>query len=932
MTTTTATATTATAAAPRPGTALPGHRVTEDFAVRIAGLPAAVLNTFGLRTTPGALRDHLTCGAEAEAAADAAGDALHTVIGALAGTPAKPLAVALRRAVHRGDATAAATLLGRLGDRIPPAVAGLVTAWSALARRGREQLAALDALVAAEAGEEVRRMLTACADTDFRRGVAHASPSVARALEAWLAGPGSSVPPRKLTGALTRYLTRAAAKTSPYSTFTGCGLGRLVPGGPAFESAGGSPRVEVAELNLWTLSAVAGVLLGRPANRDLLPVRVNPSALAIGRTVLAVGRGLRQESVVELPLTPAVRRCLDLVRQEPLTLAGLRERLTALGAGPGDGDGDPASVRAFLERLLEAGVLQTPTPLTDQHPDHLGALTSWARQCPDADERTWRALSGLSDTLAEYGEARRPAVQTALRAGAYRQLKDLADSLAPAAVPVPLTDAFFHNVLSAGRAATADVRQWGPVLDELDLLRRFMALFDLGLAARLAVRAYLTARYPAGESVPFVLLCRDLFADAARPGDTEPGGPEAGSPEADRGSPAPEHLRLRLLARHAVALLADPGPSGLADSPVAQVRELEQVRRRTLAELHEAPPGDDGVVRPDPARLERMIAGWPAFVRAPRSVSVYGQPGEIGGAPHLVVNMLATGWGRAANRVHRQLADAGRGAGPGATAPPAGDGAAVPVEVRAAFGHSGSLRHPATSFAIDYPATAGDRPPEASIPLADLLVRHDGSPDSVVMRSAARGFAVLPVHLGLMAPTLLPPVMRLLLAFGESALVSFAKQNPLAPAHPDAARPHGIHLPRLALPHVTVQRACWLFSGEDVPRPAPADPPAAHLLRIARWRAEHGLPRQCFARVLPRNLGADRANPMQKSRKPFYLDFSSPLLLDSFDRALGAADDLVVLEEAWPSPALLGAADPASARVTEIVLELTERCEEGGTR
>ncbi|MFD5569505.1 lantibiotic dehydratase [Streptomyces cadmiisoli] len=889
------------------------HRfsVSPEFTVRVAGLTADTMGVFGARRAGAALEEYAQLTSRTVVLADALGELLYQVIHDLADTPAKPLAVALRRAVHAGDVAKADQLVGRLGERLPRPACDEIRSWADLSRRCAVRRGELDDLLAAEAGEEIRRLRSAVAHPVFRRGLAHASPTVHRALGRWLLVPGDVVPSRKLAVSLARYVSRAAAKTSPYSLFTHIGLASFSGGREPLTLAQDNHLVGSAELALWPLGAIARLLMDRPANRDPLPVKVNPSACVHGQTLLVVGRGLRQESVLSMPLTPALERCLQLA-DDGMTLAELRVQLGELGGR----NADRARTDAYVDRLVSTGILQTPTPVTDQSPHHLEALRAWARQMPDVTEETRESLDAVCVSLAAYPRDTVPETQAERRADVYRALSSLADSLGVDQVPLPRTDAFFHNVLSPAPIASAGAEAWGPVFEELDVVRRFFAAFDMGLASRLAVQSYIVERYPADQSIPFVVLCHDLFEEAAQ--------------NSEEASEDPRGQRLRALAAHAFALLADPAPTGLSDSPAEAVRELGRLRLSAQEAIAGLGTGPDGTVRIDPEWLAELAGTWEHAFRLPRSVSVYGQPFQVDGKPHLVANMLTTGWGRAANRVRRQMADAGVTV-PAKTSVDRSAEGAVPVEVRGAFGNNGNVRHSATAYTVDYPDTVADRPASELIPLGDLQLRHHGTVRSVTLSSKQLGFDVLPLHLGLMAPTLLPPAMRLLLAFGESSVIAYGKQNLLAFPTQATAEPHGVRLPRLSLPHVTVQRACWLFTASDIPRPRPDDGPAAHPLRIRQWRIRHGVPERTFARVLSSRPSTNRANVMQKERKPGYLDFSSPVLMASFERMLADSDDrdLVVLEECLPDPSELAKSDGGPGRVTEVVLEITATDDDG---
>jgi hypothetical protein len=90
--------------------------------------------------------------------------------------------------------------------------------------------------------------------------------------------------------------------------------------------------------------------------------------------------------------------------------------------------------------------------------------------------------------------------------------------------------------------------------------------------------------------------------------------------------------------------------------------------------------------------------------------------------------------------------------------------------------------------------------------------------------------------------------------------------------------------PDLRIGDVIVQRARWRL---DAPQDGPRTP-EERFVAARRWRRHHGLPERVFVRA-------------DNQRKPFYVDFRSPLLADLFWHWLDGARELVV-EPMRPGP------------------------------
>ena len=76
------------------------------------------------------------------------------------------------------------------------------------------------------------------------------------------------------------------------------------------------------------------------------------------------------------------------------------------------------------------------------------------------------------------------------------------------------------------------------------------------------------------------------------------------------------------------------------------------------------------------------------------------------------------------------------------------------------------------------------------------------------------------------------------------------------------------HTPRLTIDRLVVSRESWHFAPASLPFAADKSE-ANRFLAARRWVRDHGLPRCLFVRT-----------PME--RKPFYVDFDSPMLVNMF--------------------------------------------------
>ncbi|MER5564114.1 hypothetical protein ABT071_36630 [Streptomyces sp. NPDC002506] len=651
---------------------------------------------------------------------------------------------------------------------------------------------------------------------------------------------------------LARSLARATTRTGPRAPRTEL---RFVPG----DASGAHDR------DVRTLPQRAGRLAARPELARRLRVRVNATALEADGWLWFLGPA-PGEPVSRVRFDEAARTCLDLVRAVPgRTLGGLRTDLLTRGGQV------PEQADTLIEELTAAGLLELHLPAAvtaeQSHPDR-GELTSTMREL-----RIRMRESRTASNTRERAEIR-SAARGILRSPA------LGPGRRPYRLPERARAAVRPPRGASAIASAPDWNRWQPACDQLDTVRRLVGLFDPDLPLRLALASVLEDRFPHGTSLLTFYRYIQRSARALH-------------------EPAHERLGPAELRTHLAGDLAVRRPPFHSD--LAPIRRLDRLRRDAVELLRSGPRDADGTVHADLARLADLIARRPACVRAPESVSCFVQPlpSEPGAAQRLVLNRLSTGFGT-------QSAPGGTPYAPTAAG-------RVFAETDAVFGGGPEHRGPRVGYSIDYPCTSAERAPQQRIRLPDLYVTRDAATGLPVLRSQHLEAEVTPLHLGAVPVALLPPVLRFLVrGFAAGAETGRPLWAHLLP-DPGVGHDGGVrHLPRIGLGPLTLTRATWHLRADLFPVRHPDEPRHVHLVRLAAWLDEQGIPRRFFART----AAADA--PGQ------YVDVSVHRLLEAFTQAPRAEEDVLVLQEALPAPTDAPARPGQEARhITEYVLELS---------
>ncbi|MGP4015826.1 lantibiotic dehydratase [Saccharopolyspora sp. 5N708] len=882
------------------------YRVEPTFVVRVAGLPLSALARLRTGRTAELVAEILDAEQWLTGQQDTLSDALHGIVGRTADTGLRRRLIALRRDVYQGRPPRP-DIDAELLARLPAGLAESLAEWHRCIRDRGALVSRADAELAAETARQRHALHDIASDPAFRSGLVLASRDLYLSLAKWV----PSRPDRKLERKLAKYLSRMAAKTSPYSTFTGSAQGRWVSDGQHPRCSTGSRR-SVVELNAFTQQQIPRALSGWPEIRPQLPVAVNSSVVEDGEVIRFLGRK-DGEAIIELPNTPTLRRFLAQIRHgADRTFGGVVRALAGLEQADRS-----AEIAGFLDRLVDIGLVEIGFAIPDNEPDQLGRLAGELERFEGERVGSVRdSLTRLRDDLDTYGRLDEPGERLAQSTAVTNRLKDVYDQLGWDSTGEEFpSNAFYEDVLIAGSVPVGPLESRRGLFDELEVVRRLAGLYDRFLPGRIAAEAFFADHYGVGAQTPFLdfygAFCKEM-GRPARSGSRVSGADLVTCFE--QALPVP---RVGLAGLDQLAELQEQLVALVADVPVDDV-PVDGVAVRQVA----------------PERIREFLDRLPGFVRPIESMTCYLQPfATTDGRPRAVLNELMTGFGRSQARLLRLAQKSGTAAfTPPEPARPSPGGRQY-VEVTGTVGSNLNLKHPMTHYEISYPMSTSDRPPDQRIALSDLQVVHDPGAQQLRLVSKSRGIEIMPVHLGMMVEFLLPPAYRFLIQMFGQAVPRFEFVKQLATASPSGDQDGVRRYPRLNFGDLVVNRGSWVVRAADLPRRSSSGSALDHLIEVNRWRRRHRIPQQCFVRAMAGQGNAAQRSRVDglfdKTRKPVYLDFSSELFLNVFEEVAAGTDQLLVFEEMLPKQEDLVLRDGDVGYAAEFVVELAEDGRDG---
>lgn len=861
--------------------------------LRFGGLPASVVRELEDPAHRDSFGSFWDASRHLSAAKQAVSDALHGLISARreAGAETATL-VALRRALFKQDADAVERRLaaltpierddvfGRLAEHAAP-----LRAWLAHERRHREDF---DEMLAGQR----TRLWEQVAQHGFLPGLALSAPDLVAEVDRYgreLAAQGRvDKRGKRVERSLVSYVTRAAAKTTPFSSL----------GPVAFPGATPRPRGEEGRFarSRWSVYPLARVLSAIAEDADLVAgvslrrspyVRRQDAATLVDRATWTFSEvdtrddyAACVESRVRLPaegVLTAVDEIMDRLGDDTTWGALTDELVDSAGL-----DHDRAS--DLVASLVRLGVLVAP------------ALTIDAFDA-DAFDTTLEQIAGGGSRAEEIAVALRryrddaaatvDVVDPRERAAHVQRLRGLvADIYATAGITAepPRSVVYEDVVFPASGSSLAE--PLATSASGADALLAFVDLLDTSHVKRDLLNGYYRHLREAGEEV-------DDVAAFLRGFDVD------------------------LLESFEGYVLSDIADDALETDPWLRwggAWRREAARRELLSVLlrHQRAVPFDGIdiaaeLDAPPVDLEveaRRISATTSRLTAPfRHLNLLLQHDVASGVT--VMNDCFGGVGFSVSRFSHVMSE------PAWELTDDVERAAETAGVRLVEISGGTvfsnlnLHAPVLRVRLAVP---GDpvRPGDSGIRLDDLAVRWSDAHERVMLVERATGMIVHPEYAGYLVPAATPRLHQSLSLLTPSASLS-SKPADLLRVVPEAGTV--VVRRRMSIGDVVVVRAAALLRGSDVPTHDPLTREGN--LAWQRFWARHALPPRAYVRVLHGTPG--------RRAKPFFLDVTLALCLSNLHSQMRDAEDQTVLEitEALPDPHGAAERGDGSPRVAE---------------
>jgi hypothetical protein len=749
---------------------------------------------------------------------------------------------------------------------------------------------------------------------------------------------------------LLRYLSRAAAKATPFGSFCVIAEGRFrehgYDGEGVYHPLTAEPQVAArgVRLNKTLYGAIWETLRRRPGVRDRITVTVNGTATRDDMAIRFLATSGGAEAFRSLRRSPA----LDVLWDEA-SAAGRTafSDLARVIHDSGRLSAEPDDIRNYLDRLIDLGVLTGSEPVHEQEPNWAEELLREMADLRDDEtvEEIRRALTALAHARQEFASGDLGARHVHL--GNARTAVAKLSEVTSKSFATGLINPFYEDVATDVVFQIPRTADLSAVLDEFASFAEITAPLGWPNADQMRMREFFHRRYgTAVSAVPVLQFYEDYYRDKlARSADPANGSagdkpvpPPLGGGTRPELPPEPIRAGFARLG-HCLAPAWAKAPGARAVSvPLSEIRDAIRLSAPVPPDMSVAAFVNLVQAQGADSRLQIVLP----FGRYHAGFGKY-----YSRFLHLLPNL--------AEHVLRENC---------------GHTCALLSEIAGDEGFNANLHPPMLPWQLTYP---GKNSHDAANQLdwRDIVVSCDReSGGTLSLRRCSDGHVIRAIDVGFLNTQMRPPLFRMLMAFTSAR--AFQVHLPDAPAGAGTPPEHVRRRPRLIIGnHLIIGRETWLVPSAEMPRPERAESDSSFFRRVTLWRDQHEIPDQVFVRVKPVSPRSDitseavaSARPDQDPsdgilrartlasedaakqlaqqdagrlgraapdwKKPAYIDFTAPLMVKMFATLPGQLSHFVLeVEECLPTRRDL-VYHPATGRyATEVVLQWHASADEG---
>jgi lantibiotic biosynthesis dehydratase-like protein len=213
--------------------------------------------------------------------------------------------------------------------------------------------------------------------------------------------------------------------------------------------------------------------------------------------------------------------------------------------------------------------------------------------------------------------------------------------------------------------------------------------------------------------------------------------------------------------------------------------------------------------------------------------------------------------------------------------------------------------HPSfLSWELKMPGSQNNLPKNNQISITDLEIRMDSKLSSLFLFDKKRNKRVVIFDFGFEALENRSPMYQLLATFNYKLVGPDILTDILDNRLTQKDKEGIIHRPRISVGnHLIIRRRGWGIPKSILPLKLNAESHASYFLRLNQWRRSLLIPKKVFITINTSDFETNK-QPRSKSDdyKPQFIDFDSPLLIQLFAKLITKTKSYLKIEEMLPEP------------------------------